>query len=439
MEKLRVVWICDIANQEIRNHLDLLNPNLYWKCIIKKILGYKSRFNYTDYPTWNTLAVKEFENFEDIELHIVSLQIGMKKKRQDFQLNGVFYHCISPSADTFLEKKIGCIRPIFKSFGKNRKQINQILDNISPDVINLIGAENPSYSIAGLDIDINKIPFLVSLQTLMSDPCFLDNYPIDLDSYYNRSAIERELLRRTKYIASSVSWYRQLACFWNSSAQMVKFHFCNEMKFQALNAAGLKKYDFVYYSLNIEKAGEDAIMAFFEAYKLNPILTLDIIGGANASFYTYLKSKINELGIQNNIHFSGLQNTHEDVLKQVIKSKYALLPIKIDIVSTTVREAIMLGLPIVTTITKGTPALNRDKECVLLSEISNYSAMGKNMLRLIEEPNLGEQLVKNAKEFAAKIWDNKKEMRDLADIYHAIFENFHNSTPIPPQLTFAAF
>lgn len=123
----------------------------------------------------------------------------------------------------------------------------------------------------------------------------------------------------------------------------------------------------------------------------------------------------------------------------MLKSKYALLPIKVDIVSTTIREAINLGLPVVTTITKGTPYMNKEKLTLLLSEIGDYKAMGDNMIRLVNNPDLGDMLIKNSRELADKIWDNSVEMRTLADIYHAVYENFHDGIPIPKELELPTF
>lgn len=316
MEKLKVVWVCNISNPSIRAHLKLQNPNYSWKNVLKKILIRDFQpFKYSDYSTWNSLAIKEFEKFEDIELHVVFLQEGMKKIRQDFQINGVYYHCIRPFHKELILRMLGATRPIFSQFRRNRILIQEIIREINPDIINLIGAENPDYSMAALDINSNNIPFIVSLQTLMSAPDFLANYPISLDDYYVRSSVEKEVFRSCKYIASDVSYYRQLVRFWNPDVQFVKFHFCNEMNIDVYcNNQTEKEFDFVYYAYDIEKAVEDALGAFYEAFKQNNKLTLNIIGGCQVDFYNRLKIQIDDWGMQDNICFSGRQKTHHDLI-----------------------------------------------------------------------------------------------------------------------------
>src|SRR5690606_25191876 len=117
------------------------------------------------------------------------------------------------------------IKKLFKQtssvYKGNRKIVKGLIKKIDPDLIHLFGAENPDYSISALDIDVSKIPFVVSLQTLMSDPDFKAKYPISLVEYQHRSEIEREILKKTKYIGSSVAMYRNL--IWESINPNVLF------------------------------------------------------------------------------------------------------------------------------------------------------------------------------------------------------------------------
>ena len=48
------------------------------------------------------------------------------------------------------------------------------------------------------------------------------------------------------------------------------------------------------------------------------------------------------------------------------------------------------GLPVITTITPGTPKLNDNRESVLLSPIGNHQAMADNMIKLLENKDLVE-------------------------------------------------
>lgn len=195
-----------------------------------------------------------------------------------------------------------------------------------------------------------------------------------------------------------------------------------------------KEFDFVYYAANISKAGADAVEAFGLAYKDNPNLTLNIIGDYSVSTYVQLMERVKELGIEKNVTFSGYLPTHVDALKQVIKSRYGLVPIKIDLISGTIIECIILGLPVVTFKTKGTPRINDNGEAVLLSDIGDYQDMANNMLRLVNDETLGRSMVKKAREFYTNIWELNQATHRLTDIYHSVYENFHNGSEIPAKL-----
>ena len=126
-----------------------------------------------------------------------------------------------------------------------------------------------------------------------------------------------------------------------------------------------------------------------------PNLKLNVSGGYDESYKKNLDDRLNKLGITNNVYFTGSKETHEEVLAQIKKSRFALLPLKIDLISSTIREAFACGLPVVTTITEGTPALNEQRQTVLLSKQGDYQAMANNMLLLIEDNALANQLRDN--------------------------------------------
>ena len=431
MDKLKVAVVCHVSNAEIRQNLDLYNWTL--KGFIKRILGRKSAIN-SDYSVWNTLMFHEFEMIEDIDFHAIVLHPGMKYSLQEFDIRGIHYHCIKQDMET-LSSKVLKYRNILKCFRHNRRWIAQVIDSIQPDVINLIAAESPFISLMGIDINTIKYPFMVSMQTALSDPDFRKNYPMNKDDYEKRCKVEQEVLRRTKYIATDSSWYRTIAKRFNPNAEFLRYHFCTLNDFSMLNMNIEKEYDFVYFSNNINKAGDDAIKAFAIAHRSAPNLTLCMVGGYSADYYTHINVLMEKLGVKGNITISGYYSTHNDALQQILKARNALIPIKVDIVSGTVREAMMLGIPVVTFITKGTPALNKERETVLLSSIGDYEDMANNMLRLVSDNILRQKLIKNSEFYVQNKWDNRRNMLMQANTYQSIYNHFHQNTPLPKEVT----
>ena len=75
-DKIKVVWICGFSNLKIRDHLQFEKYTL--NILLRKL--FKKNCNVSDYGVWNTNAIKEFENFNDIELHVISRHKFLSKK-----------------------------------------------------------------------------------------------------------------------------------------------------------------------------------------------------------------------------------------------------------------------------------------------------------------------------------------------------------------------
>ncbi len=428
-DKLRVALICHVSNETIRSHVSLKKYPL-WK-IIKFLKGKPT--NYRDYSIWNTLLFKEFEHINDIELHAVIPHPDMVYEKQSFEYKGIYYHCFRQDLEMFSHFLGTNKKSIFEQYQHNTRSIIQIVNELNPDMVVMMGAEGPFFNLSGLEIDTRKIPFLLVLQTAMSDPDFMKLYPISESSYKARCECEQALFRHTHYIATGCEWYRQIVRIYNNDAIFTNFHFCTPI--YQIPTANKKEYDFSYWAANINKAGDDAIEAFALAHKKNPALTLNMVGGYTAEFKNHLDNRMRELGIENSVHFSGFLPSHKDALVEVTKAKYALVPIKIDIISSTIREAMIFGLPVVTFITHGTPHLNDERETVLLSKIGDYEDMANNMLRVSSDNILADRLVENGRWYCKHFFDNKRGARIVADIWHAVYENFHYGTLIPDKLT----
>lgn len=428
---MKVLWICHFSNTEIRKQLNL-SRNIS-EILIRKLLKL-SPIVYKDFAQWIPNGIKEFEKFNSIEMHVISPHYGMKKESESFVFNEITYHFFKPE-ETFVKKIFRNLTKNYENtFTSNRTKIKKIIDELNPDIIHMYGAENPYYSISALDINVLKYPFIVSLQTMMSEDDF-KNITIDSDKLYHyRVTIEREILSKVKYIGSSVQNYRNF--IWdkiNPTAFFFKTYLSIANKV-VINTNIEKKYSFVYFAANISKASDIAVEAFAIAYRERPEITLNIVGNTPQPYTKNLKRRILELGIENNVFFSGQLRTHDEVLNQIQFSRYALLPLKVDFISGTIREAMFSGLPVVTTITSGTPSLNKDRLSVLISEQNDYQAIAANMIKLIDSPMLADKLSKNGLITVHERWNNEKDMRELVEVYKYIIDHHRSGINIPTEI-----
>lgn len=422
-KKLKVAWVCQVSNPEIRENLTY-SRNIV-DMVLRKVMHKPRRLD--DYSQWVTNAIDEFKNFDDIEVHIISLHTHINKKVIDFQKDGVFYHFFKSEDDVtvlgkFVNKLTG--KFISSNYDKNRLVINEILAKIKPDVIHLYGAESPQYGAFALDVDVEKTPLLVSLQTLMSDPEFKKNYPISEKSYESRAGMERKILAHARYIGTTIKEFRDFilreinpdAIFLDTKLLVGEKPHLEKCE---------KSFDFVYFSFNINKAADLAIEAFAIAKKSHPEIKLLVVGDYDNDFKLKLDARIAELGITENVVITGKLQTHDDVIDAVKKARFALLPLKIDFISGTIREAIACGLPVVTTITAGTPTLNEKRESVLLSKVGDHETLASNMLRVMESEELANSLVNNALLTVDEMFGNKGWAQKQCEEYWKLY-NIYN-------------
>ena len=414
--KLNVVWICQVSDAQTREHLSF--SHFYFKFLLKKFMGRKCE-EWNDMFIWVSNAIKEFEKFEDIELTVVFPHKAIKGTIQKFDINGVHY-CAFRSEDDYLmpfikEKVFKCKR---SGYPHNREIIKNLLSDIQPDLVHVIGAEIPHYSIAALDIPKN-IPSVVSLQTLMSDPSFLDNYPISKEDYLFRSSLETAIIKRCDYIATTVPHFRKIIL------NMIK---PNAIFLDMSLALGQdicidyveKEYDFVYFAANISKAADYALEAFALACRLRPGMTLNLSGACSQDYKKTLEDRAKALGVAKQVFITGSQPTHNDVLRHIRKSRFAVIPLKIDMISGTIRESMACGLPVVTTITPITPELNEKRESVLLSEKGDYDAMAMNMVKLYDDSLYADTIRENGIKTIQERYSNESFMRAWRQYYFDI-------------------
>ena len=92
-------------------------------------------------------------------------------------------------------------------------------------------------------------------------------------------------------------------------------------------------------------------------------------------------------------------------------------------ISGTIREACANGLPVVSTITEGTPELNKVRETALLTTIGDHAAMANNMIRLVEDSTLALELRENGYRYAEGLMNNRDMMMKWVEAYYSVIEN----------------
>ena len=430
---VKLVWICNFSNVAVRSklHFSIGPVEKFLRKILHKNIELGSQ---SDIAQWISNGIEVIERRSDLKLYVISPHSFISSSLQKFDIGGVEYFFFRDLHGVMQRKLYG----FFSSYRKycdrkNGKRIISIVNSINPCVVNLIGAENPSYAFAGLYLDLKKNPLLVTMQTLMCDPSFKDNYPIKAKEYNYRANIEKMILKRARFISTGI--YAYATYVWNNiNSDAIIFEGTLAVGEKLHLNVSAKKYDFVFFARDISKGAIDALNAFFIARKEQPTITLNIVGGCSSEFRSILEREVKKSDYQDSVIISGLLPTHEDVLRQIALSKFALLPLRFDAVSGTIREAMSCGIPVLTSSTVGTPILNANRQSVLLSPVGDSEAMANNMCKLIHSPQLANTLRDNAIVTFQELYSNNEIGDRLIKIYKAIDNNVTFGVPIPKEL-----
>lgn len=429
---VKVLWLCSVSNAEMREHYQTkAGPALRW--IYKK-------FKHTttddkDHAQWDTNAIKEIEKRDDVELHVVCPKRFLTKKFVDFEMNGVYYHLFRDQNSALIPWLYSQTIAKFSSrYHRNRKRIKHIIQTIKPDIVHVIGAENPQYSLATLDIP-ESIPVIVQLQALL---CSLENVtriPFERKDYHYKGEIEKQIFRKVPFIGTTVpSFVEFIKKNINTKATILNTTLA--LTEPIYKGTDKKEYDFVYFSGNLSKGADLALKSFAIAHQKYPNITLDVIGGYTVELKSTLDGIVEEKQLKDSVTFEGFLPTHDDVIKQIRKAKYALLPITMDIIPGTVREAMANGIVVLTSITEGTPLLNSDIESVLLSPVCDYEKMAEDMIKVLENPDYANMLRENAWKIAEERNSNHEIIQKWVDAYNSCVSNFREGMPIFPEIVY---
>ena len=198
MKTIKVIWICGFSNSEIRSKLRIKKDRL--EPIFKRIV-HRDHNSGSDIGIWITNGINEIKLRDDVELHIVSPVRDLENRKQEFEIDRIHYHFVRDENSGITHK---IIRYLFSrnssKFLKNRRNIRNIINQVRPDLVHVIGAENPYYSMALLDIP-KEIPTILQLQALLVS--LKGKVSGDLAANFEyKGEIEKELIKRADFVGT---------------------------------------------------------------------------------------------------------------------------------------------------------------------------------------------------------------------------------------------
>ena len=424
--KLKVILICQFSNSEVRAHLPLGKRKIY--SFIKKILGHgRGSYKYVDIASWNTNFINNLKFRDDVELTIVSSHTGMNKSQVHFEIDGVNYFFVNCDHAIMLKHIITNPKWWIK-FNPMIPIVHGIVRKVEPDIVALMGAENPHYSstILGLEKDY---PCIFKAQTIYNNPDRLkyDNFN-KINAY-----VEKQVFKRLPYASVSTRMHYLLYRKYRKDSYNFQWKF--GMTFYPVDKTERKEFDFVNFAASVSEAKGygDAIKALSIVKKTHPYVKLNLVGDQSTGFYRQCLRLVEELGLEDNVIFTPSFELQKEVFQHIQRARFALLPYKLDFISSTTWQSMYYEMPVICYRTMGPPTINKDKECILIADMNNIEMLAEKMNCLLDDPIKAEELRRNAKETVDAMNDGKKIADEIVRNFRAIVDNYKNGTAIPKE------
>lgn len=424
---MKIVYLCHFSNALIRSRLHLKTYKL--RSFLLSLAGKSSSISYNDFAIWNSDMAEEFKKINNHEFHLISPHNGMIRNTEHFKEKGVNYHFYKCNGSLLTD----IIRSTFKLDRRNnyrrfRFKIKKIIHRIKPDVVVVCGADQPYFSSGIFDID--SLPVYVLLQTVINNP--------EVKKYYKNGnemgRIEEKVFRQTNYVGTNEK-YLKLFRQYNSFAYCLPYYFPSHQP--PIIKDTQKKFDFVFYASIIQKNKgiEDVIKAYNIVYSKHPQVSLNICGNVNPEYKKYLESLIAQEALVNGrVVFTGFFPNLDEKYKHIQKSKIVVIPGISSALNSTVRESLLMGLPTIVYETSEIVKINKNIQVVVTARMEDVDDLADKMDYMLMNPKYAEDVAREGKKYADKIWDNSIVVSNFLTNVEAIVNHYYNNQPIPKEL-----
>ena len=117
-----------------------------------------------------------------------------------------------------------------------------------------------------------------------------------------------------------------------------------------------------------------------------------------SSYKEYLINMMKNLGVENQFQFAGFLDDHNDVYRIAASARLLALPTLDDCQPNSIREAMFMRLPVISTKVGGIPNLNAHNQCLHLVDRGDIEALADGIHKLLNDKEYATNLINNAYE-----------------------------------------
>ncbi|PKO98504.1 MAG: hypothetical protein CVU13_10120 [Bacteroidetes bacterium HGW-Bacteroidetes-8] len=407
-KKIKVVWLCHFANQQMK---DLFNVH-----------------NINEFAPWISLSIELFKKESNIELHLVSPNI-FNNKDVEFIKDGVHYYFFKylpiPLFNRYTRKLHSLSHfDVITDFFWIKNKVKKIVTLINPAIVHLHGAENAFFYSSGILPIIDKYPHLTTIQG------FVRNTLIKDSNSNQRIRIEEKIIKKTTHFG--VRRTNEMESIVSKINTNAIFHYHNYPisipKTIKDNIGLAEPIDCIFFARVCKDKGIEDLLEAISIVKLKLTnVSLTVVGDVDFLYAKKLEDTCESLSITNNVRFVGFLPTQDDIHAYAYNAKICLLPTYHDILPGTILESMFLKLPVIAYAVGGLPELNLEYNTINLVEKFRIDLLAKEIIFLLDNVDARKKLAEDAFNFVNKKFDNRLVTNDIIKSYQKIL-NLPKST-----------
>lgn len=331
------------------------------------------------------------------------------------------------------------------------KQIKDILQEFAPDIVHCFGTEYPHtlamsrvcedkrkllVGIQGLcfkyaDYYMADLPKKIQKRYLLRDFLKRDNLILQQKKYILRGNFEKEALKNVRHVTGRTDWDRAAAAGVNPQAE---YHFMNESLRPVFYEARWEMENCEKYSIFLSQGNYPIkglhylLNALPDILKRYPQTKVYVAGDVITRYNTLMeKIKIGSYGkycldlikkqkLEDRVCFLGKLDSRK-MCERYLKSHVFLSPSAIENSPNSVGEAMLLGMPVVSSAEGGVTNLLKDGEEGLLYPYQDLKALAEAVIRIFSNDEEAACLGNKAREHALRTHDPEINYRRLLEIY----------------------
>ena len=369
---------------------------------------------------WISSLIELFRDRRGVELHIVSPNV-FSNREKIFKLNNIDYHFYQ-YRPFFIPRKIYNYLHIetLLDYALIKTRVKKIITKINPDIIHLHGAENPYYS-AGI------LPLLESYPVLLTIQGFIRNTSTLNRVIKKRIEIEENIIKNLWHIGVRTKEMSAAVLKLNPNSSLHFHNYPLTVPAVIKEESTVETFDILFFArVTKDKGIEDLLEAIPLIKKTKPDISLYVIGGSSKSYFEFLKNRIKQLNIENNVNFLGFIDTQQEIYQHAVQAKICVLPTYHDIISGTIIESMFLKLPVIAYDVGSIHEVNEKDNIIRLVEKGNILKLAKEIEYLLSDAKLRGDIAEKGYFRAKELFDNGKILDDLMQAYTAILKNQNN-------------